>query len=480
MRSAVIYCRISNDTVGNGLGVERQEAECRALAKREQLQVVEVLADNDISAYSGKRRPAYERTLRLLESGEASVLIAWHPDRITRNTKELNELIDRLNACGADVRTVQAGHYDLSTPAGRMQARVVGSFSQYESELKSARLQSKHLQLAQNGQLSGGGSRPYGYSCNNGKSIQAGERECAVPGCTHDGLSLIEHEAAVIRRTMAEYLAGRSLTGIARDLNRDGNRRVNGGEWTAMAVRKLLESPRLAGVRSHHGAGVVPAVWPAIVSLEDHQLALARLAQPFRRTAPRRYVLAGLLVCSSCNTKLVARPKSGSIRCYVCPHPNDPGIVGEPCGKRRQIADTVEQYVIEGVFARLDGVDLAALTKPADESPSGALAELERIDARLAELGEMWATGELDRTGWQAARQALEAQRAQANAAVASTVDRRRSALPAGQLRTVWPSLDIDRQRAILGELIERIDLGPAIRGQNFFNPSRVHVTWKV
>ena len=478
MKSAVIYCRISNDTVGHGLGVERQETECRALAERLGIAVVEVLADNDISAYSGKRRPAYERTLRLLESGEASVLIAWAVDRITRSTKELDELIDRLNACGADVRTVQAGHYDLSTPAGRMQARVVGSVSRYESELKSARLQSKHLQLAQNGQLSGGGSRPYGYACNNGKGVELGELECGVPGCTHDGLSVIEGEAAFIRRAMAEYLAGRSLTGIARDLNRDGSRRTGGSEWSANAMRGLLESPRIAGVRSHPKAGIVQAVWPAIITLDDHRLAAARLAQPFRRTAPRRYVLAGLLVCSSCKAKLVARPKTGSVRCYVCPHPNDPGIKG--CGKRRQIADTVEQYVIEGVFARLDGIDLAALAKQACDEPSQAVAELERIDARLAELGEMWAAGELDRTGWQAARQALESQRVAANAAVASTVDRRRSALPAGELRTVWPSLDIDRQRAILGELIERIELGAALRGRNFFDPSRVHVIWKL
>ncbi|MEB0014852.1 recombinase family protein, partial [Glaciimonas sp. Cout2] len=56
---AAIYVRISRDRVGAGLGVERQEDDCRVLAKQMGLEVVRVLVDNDISAYSGKKRPGY-------------------------------------------------------------------------------------------------------------------------------------------------------------------------------------------------------------------------------------------------------------------------------------------------------------------------------------------------------------------------------------------------------------------------------------
>ena len=60
-RSAGIYVRISQDRGGAGLGVERQEEDCRALAQRLGWAVVEVYCDNDLSAFTGKRRPDYER-----------------------------------------------------------------------------------------------------------------------------------------------------------------------------------------------------------------------------------------------------------------------------------------------------------------------------------------------------------------------------------------------------------------------------------
>lgn len=62
---AAIYARISSDKSGQSAGVERQEADCRALASRLGLTVSHVLVDNDISAYSGKPRPQYKRLLEL-------------------------------------------------------------------------------------------------------------------------------------------------------------------------------------------------------------------------------------------------------------------------------------------------------------------------------------------------------------------------------------------------------------------------------
>jgi hypothetical protein len=51
---AAIYVRISSDRTGAGLGVARQEEDCRALCERLGWQVVRVYPDNDVSAYSGK------------------------------------------------------------------------------------------------------------------------------------------------------------------------------------------------------------------------------------------------------------------------------------------------------------------------------------------------------------------------------------------------------------------------------------------
>ncbi|MEU6424774.1 recombinase family protein [Microbispora sp. NPDC046973] len=62
LRRAAICCR-SQDRAGAGLGVARQEADCRVLAERRGRQVVDVYSDNDVSAYSGSPRPSWQRLL---------------------------------------------------------------------------------------------------------------------------------------------------------------------------------------------------------------------------------------------------------------------------------------------------------------------------------------------------------------------------------------------------------------------------------
>ena len=58
VQAAAIYTRISEDAQHNGLGVARQEADCRRLAERLGWKVANLYTDNDISAFSGKVRPA--------------------------------------------------------------------------------------------------------------------------------------------------------------------------------------------------------------------------------------------------------------------------------------------------------------------------------------------------------------------------------------------------------------------------------------
>ena len=53
--------------------------------------------DNDVSAYSGKRRPEYERMLADLADGLIDAVLVYHPDRLTRQYKELEAFIDAVD-----------------------------------------------------------------------------------------------------------------------------------------------------------------------------------------------------------------------------------------------------------------------------------------------------------------------------------------------------------------------------------------------
>jgi site-specific DNA recombinase len=200
-----------------------------------------VYVDNDLSAYSGKARPAYQRLLADIAAGSVEAVVAWHPDRLHRAPVELEAFIDLVERSGVGVETVQAGRVDLATPAGRMNARMLGTVARYESEHKSDRIRRKHRELAEAGKVSGGGNRPFGFE--------------------RDRITHRPDEVELIREAARRLLAGESLYRIAADWTTRGVETSTGASWSTTALRTFLTAPRIAGLRSHRGEVVGPAVW---------------------------------------------------------------------------------------------------------------------------------------------------------------------------------------------------------------------------
>src|SRR3712207_6163234 len=106
-KAAAVYCRISDDQPGTRLGVKRQEEDCLQLAAQKGWPVAEVFVDNDVSAYSGKNRPAYRQMLQAIERGAIDAVIVWHLDRLMRRPKELEEFVELCEKAGvSNVATV--------------------------------------------------------------------------------------------------------------------------------------------------------------------------------------------------------------------------------------------------------------------------------------------------------------------------------------------------------------------------------------
>jgi len=152
VRTVGVYARISSDPADTRLGVDRQVEDCRRLAADLGSAVGDLYVDNDVSAWSGKRRPEYERLCEDIKAATIDALIAWHPDRLHRSPRELEDFIDLCEAAGnPEIRTVTAGDVDLSTPNGRMVARMLGVMARGESDKSAVRIRRKHLELATKG-----------------------------------------------------------------------------------------------------------------------------------------------------------------------------------------------------------------------------------------------------------------------------------------------------------------------------------------
>ena len=346
-----------------------------------------MFVDNDVSAYSGKPRPGYQRLLEAMGAGLGAV-VAWHPDRLHRSPVELEGFIDLVQAHGTRLATVQTGAWDLTTPSGRMVARQLGAVARYESEHKSDRIRRKMRALAEAGADHGGGSRPFGYE--------------------KDRRTIRPDEAALIREATEHVRQGGSLRAIARAWQAQGVPTVSGRPWTTQVLRTVLMSARVAGLREHRGEIVAEADWPAIVDREAWEEVRALLSARQRSGRPSSYLLTGGLArCGLCGAKLVARPRADGRRAYVCA--SGPNFHG--CGKIRRMADPVEDLVRDWVLEALDGPGLAeALRHSAGDDPEArALAEsVQGYERRLEALGEAhFVEGILDRNEYARRRQTL-------------------------------------------------------------------------
>src|SRR5260370_41669689 len=147
---AAIYVRISHDRTGAGLGVARQEDDCRALCQRKGWDVVCVYCDNDVSAYSGKPRKEWLRLLADLAAGRIDAIVCWHVDRLTRTPRELADVIDLHDQAGIQLATA-TGEIDLATPTRPLGAPTLGAAARHESEQKGERQRRAARQAAEPG-----------------------------------------------------------------------------------------------------------------------------------------------------------------------------------------------------------------------------------------------------------------------------------------------------------------------------------------
>ena len=116
------YARVS--TVGQTLAVQKE-----ALAKAG----VEKLYAEKASAKEAAKRPELERVLNALEPGD--VLVVTKLDWLARSTRDLLNIIDRIDKAGAKFRSLADAAFDTTTPTGKLMLTVLGGIAEFERSL---------------------------------------------------------------------------------------------------------------------------------------------------------------------------------------------------------------------------------------------------------------------------------------------------------------------------------------------------------
>jgi DNA invertase Pin-like site-specific DNA recombinase len=98
-RKYVIYLRKSTDDEAKQVrSLEDQETECLELAKHMTLDIdrIKIISESGSAKKSGNR-PIFDKMIEGFKTGKYHGLIAWSPDRLSRNMKEAGELIEMVD-----------------------------------------------------------------------------------------------------------------------------------------------------------------------------------------------------------------------------------------------------------------------------------------------------------------------------------------------------------------------------------------------
>lgn len=452
---AGIYCRISKDRRVEGthtmLGVERQEEDCRALCATLGWEVAEVFVDNDISATTGKPRPAYQRMLAMVEAGEVDAIVCWHPDRLYRTVVDLNDLVKVCDKSRAQIATVNAGHVDLTTPTGRLVAGLLAQVAKYEGEHKAERWKRSYIQRRNAGTPPPSGARMFGW--------------------TRDG-EVVDHEAAAIRRAVEHILGGGSILQAVNDLNAAGYTTTKGNPWTRASLKNLLVNPRLSGWVTHKGELVARSTWPTILDEETQSALTAILSARKRGYAPRLSSLVGLAECGECGAKLVTSRRTSRAtqpRIYICP-PRRAG--GNGCVS--VIAEPVEKIVEAYAQRRLEDPRIREALARARANGTGTkiAQEIGALEARLVALNA--ALTDSNESVPEVVRAIAEVR-----GRIEDATERLGKVGPVTipPLDQAWPT-DVPRRRAFIALVVAsvRVSAVPADGTKRTFNPERLTI----
>ena len=92
----IAYCRKSRDEADKQvLSIEAQIAEIAEFAKREHLDIVEFVTESKTAKCPGREK--FGEVIKKIEHGVADGIIAWHADRLARNSVDGGRLIYLLD-----------------------------------------------------------------------------------------------------------------------------------------------------------------------------------------------------------------------------------------------------------------------------------------------------------------------------------------------------------------------------------------------
>jgi site-specific DNA recombinase len=344
-----IYTRKSTeeglDQDFNSLHAQREAAEAYILSQKH-LGWTLVPTHYDDGGFTGGNldRPALQQLLEDIDARRVDCILVYKVDRLSRSLLDFARLVDRFDQRSVSFVSVTQ-QFNTTSSLGRLTLNILLSFAQFEREIIGERTRDKMSAARRKGKWVGG-TPVLGYDI-----VAGGGR-----------LMVNDKESRRVRDIFALFAQHQSLAAVVAELTRrrwktkswtSQNGRAHAGRYFGKAsLRRLLTNAIYAGKVEHLGAIytgeqpsiVEPSVWQEI----NNELRSGRRTGSGAVPAPQNALLAGLLICKSCQRPMVptytAKP-GRRYRYYVCKSARQNGW--SSCPTKSVPAAMIENSVVD-------------------------------------------------------------------------------------------------------------------------------------
>ncbi len=292
-----IYTRKSTDDKDRQVrSIADQLSELKELALKEQLEVVDVFVEKQTAKIPG--RPVFDEMLERMEKGEATGILAWHPDRLARNSVDGGKIIYLVDIGVISEMKFPTFWFD-PTPQGKFMLSIAFSQSKYYVDNLSENIKRGKRNKVKEGiwpQMS-----PLGYINEGGKIV------------------LDSEISPLIKSTFEAYATGNFTLRQLRDkFNGLGLRRKSGRELAVSNYQKLLKNPIYTGLMLYNRE-IFEGKHEPIISkklFDSVQEVMSRKSKPHSKGL-KPYIYRGFFRCGECGCFITTEQQKGHnyLRC---------------------------------------------------------------------------------------------------------------------------------------------------------------------
>jgi len=374
-----IYARKSTEDEERQVkSIEDQLKELKEFSKREKLQVAQTFIENKSAKKPG--RPVFNEMIqKLYKSDEPIGLLAWHPDRLARNSVDGGHIIYLI-----DIKKVTSLKFPTfwfePTPQGLFMLQVSFGQSKYYSDNLSENVSRGLRQKVKRGEWPS--IAPFGY-INNPKTRN---------------IEPYPLKAKLIKTAFEEFATGNySLESLRNYLYFLGLTTKKGTVLAKSVVRIILSNPIYLGLIRFNGELYEGKFKPIIEKelWDKVQVELKRRSRPRNRKDGHYFPFTGLLKCGECGCMITAQyAKQRKFIYYRCTKKNKTRKCNQPyisdISMLRQLKDFLNRIAIPSEWAE---IMLSELDRIKNEDVKGRKGQthyfknqIREIDKRLNKL----------------------------------------------------------------------------------------------